>query len=334
MAVPDAAEGLHGEEATENRPLLPVAVPPNSTERVDPINPDTCADPCGCFEEVATQSLAEKAVSVLFVVDRSGSMRAGLGHGGPERWGAMQQALAHALPRIEANPGSKMGAMLFPSHGKCSVRSRPEVGLQSRADAVLDLVSSSNPSGDTPMRQALERAHTYFSQQPADDSTTRAVVLVTDGLPNCGGNIAQVGNRIEELQALDIPTAVLGLGLPGNPNLHTLAVKGNLTAANGSFYDVNDPEAFSASLDRIARASSRCLYTVTSPGSEDWSIDQVLNAGEPLDASQWTLDSHTGDAWTIRLETDLCANVIDGNITVALSITFDNPACTPVGSLI
>ncbi len=334
LAAPDErAAQLSSEESTEDRPLLPVAVPPNRIVPEVAIDPNTCPNPCECFKEVATQSLAQKAVSVLFVVDRSGSMARSLGHRGPRRWDAMQQALAHSLPLLEASPDSKVGALLFPSDNGCGVSSQPEVGLQSQAAAVLNLLGSRRPQGWTPMGKALRQAREYFSAQTPDDNS-RAVVLVTDGLPNCGDNIHSTGQQIDALQALDIPTAVLGLGLPGDGNLHNLALKGGLTAANGSFYDANDPAQLSASLDRIARASSRCLYTVTSPGSEDWSINTVLNQDEPLDASQWTLDSHTGDTWTIRLETDLCAEVIDGNITVELSIDFDNPSCVPHGTLI
>ena len=153
------------------------------------------------------------------------------------------------------------------------------------------------PTGCTPMRAALEdiRDNDRLGQQ-AEDQFVRAVLLVTDGVPNCdpvgsgcGGAdeeaVQNVIEVIEELYAQDVLTFVVGFHID-HPSLTAFAEAGG---TEEPFLADEAQELAQAMID-VAEQLGGCDYLLdTQPEDPDkiWvSVD-----GEYLDSAGYTYDA-------------------------------------------
>jgi hypothetical protein len=133
-------------------------------------------------------------VSILLVIDKSGSMDADLGDS--TRWGAMKDAVNAA---VEGSQESiSYGLLLYPDDSSCGVPGGPNVAVEAGTDAAGDIsteLDGATPSGATPTAAALEAAFDYFdSGAGADLEGEKYVLLATDGGPNChaGGGACDI----------------------------------------------------------------------------------------------------------------------------------------------
>jgi hypothetical protein len=131
--------------------------------------------------------------TVMFVIDRSASMNDPMGNGPnqPTRWEALGGALASVLPSV--NDTLAIGALIFPATGtaslNCSVASKadlmPSLG---NVPALVRLMSTGFPEGATPTASALDTAATLMLGLRTATGA-RALVLATDGGPNCNADL-------------------------------------------------------------------------------------------------------------------------------------------------
>jgi hypothetical protein len=137
---------------------------------------------------------------VMFVIDRSGSMRFTLD--GQEdqprsrwRWTILQDALRRTLPTFDQQIA--MGAKFFPEalteadlfDSALSCRTESGVGIRparGNSGQIISVFDSSEPRGGTPTSEALRLAAQFLSQSR---SVARTIVLATDGAPNCNGDL-------------------------------------------------------------------------------------------------------------------------------------------------
>lgn len=254
--------------------------------------PDVPIDGCVPIERPLVPTRAE----AMFVLDRSTSM--GWALTGPDGTGAtrfaiLSEALSATLPTYDT--AIEMGGLLYPREAgdACSVDEIPPLPpVPMGAGALLAEVSSSFPGGRTPTAAGLRAVERYFSTHP-DRSRARAVVLATDGAPNCnptldsvtcpctGGAGLPVGacsgdpqlclddaRSIEVIAALadaGVPTYVVGID--GDPDPALSRVLTSLAVAGGrpnprdpelAYYPVNRREDLATAFDRIQASIVSC----------------------------------------------------------------------------
>lgn len=296
---------------------------------------------------------------IMFVIDRSTSMGWGLrgpSTPGPSRWSILVDALRAQLPRYDAR--TDMGATIYPSVGgdRCSVVTDPQLApAPMQAGTLLDLVASSMPEGRTPTALSLEAAERWFATHP-DIAHVRAVVLATDGAPNCNtsldarrcpctggaglpmgcGGDAQLcldDTRtlavIDRLAAREVPTYVIGIDGDPDPALSTvltrMALAGgrpNPSDPERAYYSVRNASDVEAAFDRIQASIVSCSLAVelTMPPSRPLAvlIDGAPIPQDPTRTEGWEWSDER--AQTILLYGEACARAQRDTPTLSLEV--------------
>jgi hypothetical protein len=182
---------------------------------------------CGAVVEVDVDNFAP---SLMLIVDRSGSMA------DPARWTLVQQLVAGLIDRF--GDAINLGLVLFPSASAsglqtqrdCQNQLRPEHALgPDRAQAILAALASTEPRGASPTTGAVQLALQHFTateQQvvlaradlistPGGDALDaallaqvhealpRALLLITDGAPNCGADLLDADDPFSKFETFD-----------------------------------------------------------------------------------------------------------------------------------
>ena len=270
---------------------------------------------------------------ILIVLDRSSSMNYSIGAdcycsigvggtgagqvcptttGCTDRWTSVKTAVAQT---VAANTSINWGLEFFaaPGGGSCSVSLDPQVKISPLSAAtVQSQIAGTSPNSYTPTASAINVANLYM--QTVTDGNSKAILLATDGEPNCGSNQAtttsDLPNTIAAIQSAagaGVPVYVVGIG-PSTTNLDQMAVAGGTT----NYYPATSPAELTAALDKISKiVALTCAFQTPQPPqdiTQVWVyvdkqlVDQSVDNG-------WTFGATPSD---IVLTGTTCANVLAG----------------------
>lgn len=258
-------------------------------------------------------SLEPVVPDVMLVLDRSKSMTTSFG--ASTRWQTLVSALSVVLPPVDGEMA--LGLYLFPSASgeQCAVSSTPELYPQvNQVPALLTRLRTSAMSGGTPTAEALAAAASHLSSE-----RPRAMVLATDGLPNCAGDEATL-DTLAALSNEGIPTWVVGIGddVNGEALLDAMAVAGGRPPRSSA----SSASGLEAAFTSIRTELSRCSFTTPSVPDDGGGIVVTLDgAVVPEDAS-----GVSGWTWTslergeLALRGEWCERA-SSNAQLRLSIT-------------
>lgn len=267
-------------------------------------------------------TLTAASPEVMLVLDRSGSMSSAFGSG--TRWSTLTSALEVTLP--STNESMALGLTMFPAAGagECRAPLAPELSPSTgQVSALLSALRSTTLVGGTPTVDALDVAAAGFTS-----TKPRAMVLATDGLPNCNatlnpgscacpsGTSCTSQRCIDDARTLDrlsahandgIPTWVIGIGadVTGTALLDAMAVSGGRPSSGAQRY----VSALSASELQLAFATIRdelsaCVFTSPSVPDLNGTISVMLDGVfVPQDASGtngWTWSSQQRGELALR----------------------------------
>lgn len=314
LGVFGAAMAALGPLASCSRTGLPLTHT-ELTEGGIPTEPEA-SKPVGCQTGMVTLFRASPAV--MFVLDRSGSMGTPLGTTGQSRWQVLRQALAATLPPVDAS--MSIGALLYPKAGAtgnptsgsaCVVPSADLAPSPGNVAALVAKMASTSPGGGTPTAAALDAAASVLLGLRAA-STARAVVLATDGAPNCNAALSpkscicvtggtscglsgltclddvRTVKTIASHAAQGIPTYVIGIEAMGDSQfsgvLDAMADAGGRPRQGTShhYYAVGSEADLKAALTAIRDQVGLCTYLTTSVPDEGGTIAVSID-GETLD---------------------------------------------------
>jgi hypothetical protein len=277
--------------------------------------------------------------TVMFVLDRSTSMETEMGNRlqSENRWQALGRALETALPAIDSNV--QVGALLFPSTASsqsCSVSSSANlVPKRGNVAQLVSLMRNTSPGGATPTAAALDSAASLLLSTRASNSA-RALVLATDGGPDCNESLPARGcrcananglcnsatrclddvrtiERISTYAARGLPTFVIGIQSEGDTAfsdvLDAMAVAGDRPQSNAAqkYYAARSEAELEAALDTISRVIGTCLYLTSSVPNAGGTIQLVLD-GVVLSEELWRWhDRNNGE---IELHPGVCDQVL------------------------
>jgi hypothetical protein len=222
--------------------------------------------------------------SVLFVVDRSGSMSCNtpptqsvdsceadpkrLDPSKPSKWEITIGALDEAFAGLKGSAAA-VGLSMFSTDGFCGVDSTPIVGLDAVTTAHLgalsDAMHSNQPAGGTPIVGSLISAYHHLHEE-LHAAGNRYVVLITDGAESCGtlgdesnkADLSAARDRLLQMEvqkARDANIRTFVVGSPGSENargfLSELAFRGGTARSPSCVH--GDPNA----------ANGDCHYDLT-----------------------------------------------------------------------
>lgn len=247
---------------------------------------------------------------VLLVLDRSGSMALGLAGEAttPTRWDALRGALVAGLTPYDSTV--TMGVLLFPDpmqRGDCAVGERPTVVPGRRSlGAILGVMNAAGTAGRTPTWAALQSAGEYVRSRGSASGRSMALVLATDGAPNCNGSLdgqrctctglggtgqqscevdpalclddQRTVSAVLELSRAGVATYVIGIDGDDDPTVLTvldrLATAGGRPRLSGPtghrYYSVRRAEELTEAFGAIQRAITLCeLVAPERPGDDE-----------------------------------------------------------------
>jgi len=167
--------------------LLAIACGSRTAPSLDPLDAGPAPVDAGPFcppEVIVGVGVEVERPTVMWLLDRSGSMGLVLGDSGLDRTAAVRVALVEALPVLD--PVADMGAIMFPGLTGgllpvCDLPREASVALgPDRSDAIVDALDRRPPHGGTPTADSLRIAHIELL-----GTNLPTIVLVTDGGPNC-----------------------------------------------------------------------------------------------------------------------------------------------------
>lgn len=299
-------------------------------------------------------TLQKAKPTLLFVIDRSRSMLTNFGGAGQSRWGVVRSALSQALPPVDGT--MEIGALLFPAPGSsgmsCSVSSGPNLRPSTGHVApLLALLAANPPGGSTPTADAIaSAAHSLQGIRAA--STARALVLATDGAPDCNASlnprtcVCAQGNNCQASRCLDdtrtvgriaaaaaagLPTYVIGIQdgatSPLAAVLDAMAEAGQRpqTGQSHEYYAVSSEAELGAALVTIRDQVGACIYLTSSVPDQHGTIRVFLNDRElPFDPS-----GETGWNWADRHNGEIVLSPADcGSASMSGAQTTAELACS------
>jgi hypothetical protein len=249
------------------------------------------------------------------------------------KWHAAEDALVAAVTPIQGL--LDLGAVFIPTgaDGACAVApigTSPQIAIEPGAMFLTEFQGHFSAAGwktilGTPLELGLAAASAALTPPPTPGLS--AVVVLTDGAPNCGkSTLAQVEPPIVAMAALGIKTYVIGL--PGSASaaalLNGLAVAGGTT----QYYSPSDPMDLQNQLTSIASNTvDQCTLTLSPPPADPSMVHLIVtDTANPAGVQIPRSTDGGGDGWTLSangttatLLGSICTNAKDGDYT---SITF------------
>lgn len=217
---------------------------------------------------------------LLILLDRSGSMIENNVEGGANsRWVEATEALSTALRDTQA--GINWGLKLYPDDDWCGVSQGANVEVGSgTAESIITEFLMTPPKADlthTPTRAAVVEGLAYLQTLQTD--TPKAIVLVTDGEPNCGLPLGLAdGDRdveapiaaVAQAAAAGIPVYVVGFSISKEQTeatLNSLAEAGGKQKDNPfkKYYTAENDAEFQAAMREISADAASCTFDLTDP---------------------------------------------------------------------
>lgn len=177
-----------------------------------------------------------KKVRILFVLDGSGSMLDTWEE--TNRWETSKSLLLNMIDSLnQANPSIEIGIRVFghqsPRTAKDCQDSKLEIPFGSHTAAnVKAKLNTLTPQGWTPITYSLTKAAGDFTQEPG---VQNAIVLITDGLETCGGDVCGVAKLLAE-KKIAVRPFIIGLGMAPTDKKHFDCL--------GEYYDASSPQRF------------------------------------------------------------------------------------------
>jgi hypothetical protein len=268
--------------------------------------------------------------TVLFVIDRSGSMLEDLDGrvdaGAQSRWRVLESTLTAVLPPLDQQIA--MGALMYPEPlAICAPPSGVNLSpARGNARALLNLFRP-EPEGGTPTSGALSVAAVHLRTLHTANSA-KAVILATDGAPNCNFNLTadscvctlppipgvpncpgsqhclddtRTINELRNLFSMGLPTYVIGLGSQLNQFASTLdqmAVAGGVPrmGIGARYYSVGNQSELADAFNRITAQLTRCTFLLNGLSANDTFVLQVGGVDVPQGPNGWEwLDQANGE---------------------------------------
>lgn len=267
------------------------------------------SEPMGCGKQTFPVMASKQSPNIMMVVDESGSMKDPIAGSNMSKWTALQGAVNQLLGHYSGS--AQWGLSIFP-HTPSNSCSAGQVDVPVGTNTTMTILSKLNAltdqtiGGNTPTSSTLQ-AMLGSSAGLADTTKANYVLLMTDGEPNCGGDVNSVKNVVGQLyaQTPSVRTFVVGIGdgTSSNPGALNSWAEAGHTARTGAteYYQVNTVSDLQKAFDDIVNGVASCSYQLSMKPSDaslivayinGVAVPQDPNNGTTYDPGSNTLDFH------------------------------------------
>lgn len=239
---------------------------------------------CGGQKFQATPTEA----NVLIVLDHSGSMEETISNN-RSKWETATAAVRSLTQRNAGSDALRFGLQIFSLSGGSCQPGRVNVNVAPMtATAISSALPASATGNGTPLGAALHVAAN--SSDIADPTRANFVLLITDGMENCGGSpVAEV----EGLFSRGVRTYTVGFGSDVDTNnLTQMSIKGGTARATSPrYFQADSPTELEAALGAIASGAASCDFTLINtppnPSNLYVSVDGQFFPRDPSRVAGW-----------------------------------------------
>ncbi len=249
----------------------------------------------------------DSGANVMFIFDSSGSMKKQI-ESGESRSDAAKRAMVSAVSEMPA--GTRLGLMMYGHRRAKDCTDIEIVSPIGTTDGVgiAGSILASKPKGETPIAAALEQAASSFAPMAGQSNS---IVLVTDGIEECGGDPCAAARAVREA-GLGIKAHVVGFTL-NEKQRQTVQCVADETG--GKYFDAQDADGLSGALAEVQKVVAQ----EEPPAPKDVSIFVD-------DFNGTSLQPH----WTVTNGSDTSHAVEDGRLLMPIHLsTNDTPEAQP-----
>ena len=241
---------------------------------------------------------------VVVVFDQSDSMSQAFGDAGP-KWKVASAAVVAAVSALQDE--LEVGAVFQPTAGASGgvsscppvapISQPPQIPITDGGDFLSEWTAHFQPPWTlllgTPLGDALVQTNDALSS-PSPGKT--AVVVLTDGQPNCGETLSGILAPVQQMAERGIKTWVVGLpGASGVKVLMDIADAGG----TGTYLLPSDNAALQGALAQItSNAIDQCTITLSPPPADPTQVHLVVTSASNGAVTQ-IAQNQPGGGWSI-----------------------------------
>jgi len=291
---------------------------------------DVCdADPPKKMCGIVDAKFSQLRANIFLLLDKSGSMQSD---------SKMTQAKV-ALDRLAKDYWDKLqfGFAYFPGKGDSCAAPTRTLGMgQHSHSKVRAAYTSLTPGGATPMAEALATVHSKGWYKDPNDAAGAArkgaVVLITDGKPNCNKGSSSVASEAAKLYKAGVPVHVVGFGSGVTPaTLDAVAKAGgtnNPKDPSHRYYKASNATDLGKVLASISSSLVSCTIALANKPPDHLRIYVLLN-GKALNRAAADGWSYSAANNTMTLKGSACT-ALKGASAGKVRIIFGCPASSKV----
>jgi Ca-activated chloride channel family protein len=198
------------------------------------------------------QKLPDKT-RILFLLDASGSMLEQWQRPNQSRWGVAKSILTRLVDSLRQNGNLELGLRIYGHRSPQEVKNCKDTWLEvafrsNNHSLIINKLDEIKPKGVTPITYSLEQAANDF---PAGPGYRNIVILITDGIESCGGDLCATSRALQR-RGVFLRPYIIGLGLQSEKTLECA----------GKYINADTPGKFNDVLNE-ALQSSFAKTTVT-----------------------------------------------------------------------
>jgi Ca-activated chloride channel family protein len=191
------------------------------------------------------QKLPEKT-RILFLLDASGSMLEQWERPNQTRWSVAKSILTKLVDSLGQNTKLELALRVYGHRSPQEIKNCKdtwlEVPFRSRSHTlIIQKLEEIRPKGVTPITYSLEQAANDF---PASPGYRNIVILITDGIESCGGDLCATSRALQQ-KGVFLRPYIIGLGMKNEKSLDCA----------GKFIDAETPGKFNDVLNEAIETS-------------------------------------------------------------------------------
>ncbi|HWE26410.1 MAG TPA: VWA domain-containing protein [Polyangia bacterium] len=254
-------------------------------------------EPMGCGKQTFPIMASKTSPNIMMTIDESGSMKEQIAGSTMSKWSALVAAVNALFMTYSGS--AQWGLSIFP-HSPANSCGAGQIDVAVAPNTTMTILNKLNAmtdqtiGGNTPTNQTLQ---TMLGSAAglADAAHSNYILLMTDGEPNCGGDVASVAATIGQLyaQTPSVRTFVVGIGdgTSSNPAaLNSWADAGHTARAGAThYYQVNTANDLTNAFADIINGVASCTYALTmKPSDASLIVAYIGGVAVPQDPANGT----------------------------------------------
>lgn len=199
-----------------------------------------------CISQTKVQQKLPEKTRILFLLDASGSMLEQWERPNQTRWSVAKSILTKLVDSLKINSKLELALRVYGHRSPQEIKNCKDTWLEVPFTAknhalITEKLSQLKPKGVTPITYSLEQAANDF---PANAGYRNIVILITDGIESCGGDLCAMSLALQK-KGVFLRPYIIGLGLLNEKTLECA----------GRYIDATTPGKFSDVLNEAIETS-------------------------------------------------------------------------------